>query len=515
VEASPATEEIARKVRAAIRFIEPVSARAPLRFRVWAGIAGALLLLSASPAGATVPGVNGDLAYETAMRPGIAVVDALGERRTPTVLAHIGGSPREPAWSPNATRLAFTATRAGNQDIYVAARDGTDERRLTSDPAPDSGAAWSPDGGSIAFESTRDGNADIYVMGADGTTPRRLTSAPSADQHPTWSPDGRRIAFESDRDGNVELYVMAADGSDQRRVTFGPLPDRDPSWSPDGREIAFVAYGPTRIDPLTPHTEIYTVSPDSGRTRQLTNIPVTNESPAWSPDGRQIVFSSDRGGESSLYVIDPHGRPTPQRSLRPLNVRGRNADWAQLPRPAGAPTRRRTANATPIGKVLVKPPGARAFAPLTSPREIPLGTELDTRAGKVNLTTADPDGRTSTTTASKGTFTLTQTSASTDLTMSNPKCPFRASRAARVPPPDRSTLNTKVRSTGHQQVRVHGRHTIAAARGTAWTTTVTCSKTTVKVAEGTVIVSNRLTRAKGRRGGFQVKGKYSVGSEFG
>jgi WD40 repeat protein len=473
-------------------------------------IAVALLLMAAPPAVATVSGVNGDLAYETAVRPGIAVVDAAGDLRTPPALARLGGSPRDPAWSPDGTRLAFTATRAGNQDIYVIARDGTGERRLTVDPAPDSGAAWSPDGGSIAFESTRDGDTDIYVMNADGTVVRHLTSTPGVDEHPAWSPDGRRIAFESARDGNLELYVMAADGSAQTRVTSDPQPDHDPSWSPDGHELAFVSDTP-------PHTELLVISPDNGIMRQLTGGIAKDESPVWSPDGRLIAFSSNRRGAFSLYVLDAN--KTLDAYPRALRALGRNPDWAQLPPATTAPTYGRTANATPIGNVRVKPPGATAFALLGTPRQIPLGTRIDTHAGKVKLTTMDPNGRITTTIASKGIFTVTQARTSTVLTMPTPRCPSaRASTADHLPPPDRSVLTTKV----HGRVRVHGRHTDASSSGTTWTTTITCSRTTVKVADGTVVVRNRITRQTGRpvrikarHGSFKVKGRYSTGAAFG
>jgi TolB protein len=407
---------------------------------------------------------------------------------------------RDPAWSPNATRLAFTATRAGNTDIYTVARDGTAERRLTLDPASDSGATWSRAGGSIAFASTRDGDTEIYVMNADGTAPRRLTSTPGVDQHPAWSPDGRHIAFESERDGNAELYVMAADGSDQARLTFGPLPDRDPSWSPDGREIAFVSGAPPQID-------LFAISPDSGRTQRLTTSPAADESPAWSPDGRQIVFSSDRGGASvlSLYVMNADG--TPEAGLRGLGVRGRDADWAQLPPPARVPSFKSTANATPTrGKVLVRVPGASAFAALTAPREIPLGTRLDTRHGTVKLTTALPGHRgTGTTTASRGIFALSQTATTTDLTLDFPRCPSaRASVVRRPPPPDVAAVKVKARSSRRYPVRVKGRYSIGASYGTEWTTTNRCSGTTTRVTEGTVavrdLVAKRTVAVRSRKG---------------
>jgi hypothetical protein len=501
-----ATEGMVSKRQTAIWSSVQIRGHASVPSRVGTAIAtvtSAFLLLGASPALATVPGVDGDLAYETGVRPGIAVVNGFGGRVTPPALARIPGSPRDPAWSPDATQLAFTATRAGNQDIYTVARDGTHERRLTVDPAPDSAAAWSPDGGRIAFESTRDGDTDIYVMNADGGDLRRLTSAPGVDEHPAWSPDGRRVAFDSARDGNLELYVMAADGSAQTRLTFGPLPDSDPSWRPDGREIAFVSGVP-------PQTDLLAISPDSGRTRPLTTGAFANESPAWSPNGSRIAFSSVLAGRTSLYVTNAYGAPEAQLRTLYYGVPGRNPDWAQLPPPADTPTHGRTANATPTGRVRIRPLGESAFEPLTSPREIPVDIQLDTRGGSVKLTTVDADGRTTTTIASEGIFTLTQVFNSTDLRMRKPRCPSaRASTTDRLPPPDISTLTTNANG----RVRVHGRHTIASAHGTRWTTILTCSKTIVKVTEGTVIVRNRITRKT--RTAVRVTREYSVGSAVG
>jgi TolB protein len=66
--------------------------------------------------------------------------------------------------------------------------DGTDQTRLTDDPAQDSEPSWSPDGNKITFHSRRDGNLEIYVMNADGTNPIDLTNNSAVDQNPFWSP---------------------------------------------------------------------------------------------------------------------------------------------------------------------------------------------------------------------------------------------------------------------------------------------------------------------------------------
>ena len=155
---------------------------------------------------------------------------------------------RNPTWSPNGARIAFTRSDLDTQ-IYVMKRNGTGLRRLTTDPQgasyqPD----WSPDGTRIAFVDERGDNADSYVMNADGTHVTRLTTDPAADLSPDWSPDGHSIVFASYRnspedDDLAQIYVMNADGSGQHRVVIDADDDIRPEWSPDGAKIAFEGGG--------------------------------------------------------------------------------------------------------------------------------------------------------------------------------------------------------------------------------------------------------------------------------
>jgi len=140
-----------------------------------------------------------------------------------------------PAWSPDGKWIAYTSTRHGNQELYIATPEGKDEKRLTSDPATDAHPSWSPDGKRIALATNRWGDMEIAVLELDSGKLTRLTASRGLDDYPAWSPDGKHIAFTSNRDRNLEIYVADADGRNARNVTRHAGIDNFPAWTPDGR----------------------------------------------------------------------------------------------------------------------------------------------------------------------------------------------------------------------------------------------------------------------------------------
>jgi WD40 repeat protein len=255
-------------------------------------------VVGASPAQATVPGVNGLIAFEARPQTGsqITLVTPNG------AFAHVLGAGGTPAWSPDGLRVAYAAisptTRTG--EIFTMAADGSDAQQLTELGRSSFAPAWSPDGTRIAFSYFSESGWDIAVINADGSGFVDLT-APGEDVWPSWSPDGRSLAFESGRDGDHEIYVMGADGGGPRDVSNRHLTeDGFPDWSPDGTRIVFVSGNANQ--PI----DIFTVDVGTGATARLTSTG-NNFYPSWSPDATQLAFASAREGLDEIYTMRADG----------------------------------------------------------------------------------------------------------------------------------------------------------------------------------------------------------------
>ncbi len=200
-----------------------------------------------------------------------------------------------PTWTPEGT-LAYTSFIDGNPDLWLG------EKKLSSRKDLNTGAAISPDGRTVALTLGRDGNAEIYLICRhSGALVRRLTDHPAIDTSPTWSPDGSRLAFVSDRSGVPQIYVMNSDGSGVRALTTSGY-NTNPCWSPVADVVVF--------DRLVAGqgSDIFAVNVDTTEILRLTDSPWSNESPSFSPDGRQIAFASNRDGESQIFVMNADGR---------------------------------------------------------------------------------------------------------------------------------------------------------------------------------------------------------------
>lgn len=147
----------------------------------------------------------------------------------------VDGGGMQAVRSPDRTRIAYSSTKAGSADVYVADADGRNPRRITTDAGAETEPVWTPDGRRLVYTATpAGGGSQLVSVRADGTDPRPLTSSTGGNSAPDISPDGRRVAFVSTRDGNPEIYEVDIEGGEARRLTKTGDRESIPRFLPGG-----------------------------------------------------------------------------------------------------------------------------------------------------------------------------------------------------------------------------------------------------------------------------------------
>jgi TolB protein len=219
-------------------------------------------------------------------------------------VTHLGTISLSPRVSPDNTRIAFAslgregwAIRLYSLELY----------RLVNFPAGAAGGsnqspAWSGDGTKIAFSSSRSGDSEIWVADASGANLRSITSLRGPNVAPTWNPrSNSQLAWAGGRTGLPQIYTMDQDGANVQRLTDSGYAV-SPSWSPNGQFLTFAwdrKYGPGAPG----GRDIYVMDIASKRWLQLTHDAGVNDYPSWAPDNRHIVFERAINGRSQIWTM--------------------------------------------------------------------------------------------------------------------------------------------------------------------------------------------------------------------
>ncbi len=256
------------------------------------------------------------------------------------------GAHAEAYWSPDGKKLILQAVREGDKadQVYILDPETREMQRVSNGKGKCTCAYFLPDG-RIVYSTTmffgdepppppdrRKGYRwslfpEFEIVADDHGRITRLTDSPGYDAETTVSPDGRRLVFMSHRDGEFGLYTMNPDGTDLKKVTRKRCYTGGAFFSPDGQSLVYRSlYPANKTDEemldrmleekaLIPYKgmviEIYLSRADGSDEQQLTRTGKVNFAPAFHPDGRHVIFTSDlaaeRRGGYNLFLVGTDG----------------------------------------------------------------------------------------------------------------------------------------------------------------------------------------------------------------
>ncbi len=238
-----------------------------------------------------------------------------GQLLHPIPLTSYLGTQHQPSFSPDGTQVVFSwdGEKQDNDDIYVKPIGPSPPLRLTNNSLPDRAPVWSPDGGSIAFlrEVRSKTTYHVVLIPSQGGPERVLgetayapLSAPG--QTMAWSPDGKWLASYDRPQGQAGgLWLISVETGERHRLTTvadAPLSDDGPAFAPDGNSLAFIR----RV--LGNESDLYLLPLGNDRKPRGEPLRLTHENqhliqPHWTMDGRELIYAAGPGGQQELWRL--------------------------------------------------------------------------------------------------------------------------------------------------------------------------------------------------------------------
>ncbi len=257
-----------------------------------------------------------------------------------------GGQNAEAYWAPDGKRIIFQSTRDQLQcdQIYVMNADGSDQRMVSTGKGRTTCAYFLKDNKHFLYASTHEaGNAcpppadrskgyvwavypsyDIFLATDRGQIVKKLTDAPGYDAEGTVNWNSGRVVFTSMASGDLDLWSMKIDGSDKRQLTKSEGYDGGAFYSRDGKRLVWRANHPAAHDALEKYKallkdnlttpmkmEILIADANGKNSKQITNFGCASFAPTFTPDGRKLIFASNKhdcdGRKFELFLMNPDG----------------------------------------------------------------------------------------------------------------------------------------------------------------------------------------------------------------
>ncbi|MBC7539201.1 MAG: PD40 domain-containing protein [Bacteriovorax sp.] len=222
-----------------------------------------------------------------------------------------GGIAISPSMSQDGRHLVYSlilnSNGKRNNNLYMMDLSTKESHVISSKDGINSGAIFLPGGKSIALTLTVSGNAEIYEMDLEGKNLRRMTNHFASDVDPSVTYDGKLMAFLSDRAGKAMIYTLDPSGEEKnvKRISFVGQFNATPRFSPDGKEIVFSSWLDSSFD-------LFKIGSDGSGLSRLTKDFGSNEDPSYSNDGEFIAFTSQRvisriKADQNIYIMDRDG----------------------------------------------------------------------------------------------------------------------------------------------------------------------------------------------------------------